>query len=540
MTNNETAQRIKIKKLGHLGLVAGMCKELEIAEIINEHIPQDNQKLLSHGDGVVAMILNGLGFTGMPLYMTQKYFEDKPMELLLGNGIEANNINDTALGRTLDKLYEHDITKLFSKISSSSVVILGLKSKIGHLDSSAFHTHTTQDKSTEDGEIEIVKGHSKDHRPDLNQIALNLIVENRAKLPIYLEACSGNQSDKVKFGEIVEKQIDNLKIYHGIEYIIVDSALYTKNNIEKLKNQEIFWITRVPNGLKIVKDEILQINLKEFETIDKNYSYIERGIYHNDENQRWLIVHSKDKKYKDFKTTVKKFATLSNIDLKAIKKFEKQKFACLEDTLKALEILKKELKITEVKDFLTIKHERYSTPGKKKKDAKKDITEYTLSLTISTNLTKFNKERKQNGIFVLATNELNEERLKITEILNEYKNQQKVERGFRFLKDPKFHTDSIFLKKSERIAALMMIMTLCLLVYSALEHKIRKNLEERDITFPNQKGKPIKNPTVRWIFQYFYSVVFAVVDYRHYFDYFDDNHRLILEILGDNYVGFYS
>ena len=75
MTNNETSQRIKIKKLGHLGLVAGMCKELKIAETINNYIPQDSQKSLSHGDGVVAMILNGLGFTGMPLYMTPKFFE---------------------------------------------------------------------------------------------------------------------------------------------------------------------------------------------------------------------------------------------------------------------------------------------------------------------------------------------------------------------------------------------------------------------------------------------------------------------------------
>ena len=33
-----------------------------------------------------------------------------------------------------------------------------------------------------------------------------------------------------------------------------------------------------------------------------------------------------------------------------------------------------------------------------------------------------------------------------------------VERGFRFLKDPLFFADSLFLKKPERIMALMMIM----------------------------------------------------------------------------------
>ena len=88
----------------------------------------------------------------------------------------------------------------------------------------------------------------------------------------------------------------------------------------------------------------------------------------------------------------------------------------------------------------------------------------------------------------MATNELENKSLKPQEILNEYKNQQKVERGFRFLKDQKFHADSIFFKKPERIASLLMIMTLSLLVYSALEHKVLKNMKKNHLTFPNQKG----------------------------------------------------
>jgi hypothetical protein len=50
------------------------------------------------------MILNGLGFTGTPLYMSPQYFKDKPVSELLEKDIEAENINDIALGRTLDKI----------------------------------------------------------------------------------------------------------------------------------------------------------------------------------------------------------------------------------------------------------------------------------------------------------------------------------------------------------------------------------------------------------------------------------------------------
>jgi transposase len=519
--------------------VAGMCKELNISEIVNDHIITGDQRTLSHGDAVVAMIINGLGFTGTPLYMTPQYFEDKPIAQLLGKDIEAQSINDISLGRTLDSIYKYGVSDLFSKIASNAVKTLGISSRIGHLDSTAFATHIERQKETGDGAIEIRKGHSKDYRPDLNQIALNMIVENRAKLPIYLQIASGNQSDKVKFTKIIQEQIDNLTNYYGIEYIVVDSALYTKDNIEKLEEEEIFWITRVPNSRNIVKDIISTIELDQLERIDDNYSYLEIGSNFNDINQRWIIVHNQEIEYRKNKSLMKKFDRDSKKDLKAKIRYEKQKLACETDAIKALEELKKKLIISDVEGFKLVEHKRYSTRGKPKKDAIKDITEYTILVNLTSNLSKFYEERKRNGIFILATNELDNSSLKSQDILNEYKNQQKVERGFRFLKDPKFHADSIFLKKPERIASLLMIMTLSLLVYSALEYKVRKNMKVKSLTFPNQKGKPISNPTMRWVFQYFFSVVLILFDGESQLDYFNENHETILECLGDNYDDFY-
>ena len=86
-------------------------------------------------------------------------------------------------------------------------------------------------------------------------------------------------------------------------------------------------------------------------------------------------------------------------------------------------------------------------------------------------------------------------------ILSEYKEQQCVERGFRFLKDPWFMVDSIFLKSPRRIEALMMIMTLCLMVYNIGQYRLRCALKEKNETLPNQLNQSVKNPTLRWIFQ---------------------------------------
>ena len=107
----------------------------------------------------------------------------------------------------------------------------------------------------------------------------------------------------------------------------------------------------------------------------------------------------------------------------------------------------------------------------------------------------------RKGRFVLATNQLNEAELPAGKILTQYKEQQVVEGGFRFLKDPWFMVDSFFVKTRRRIEALMMIMTLCLLVYNFAQYRVRKKLQETGDTVPNQLNKPINNPTGKWLFQ---------------------------------------
>ena len=96
---------MQVKNIGHLGIVAGMCEELEIVEMIDKLVLKESDRIVSHGEAVKAMILNSLGFS-MPLYMTPDFFKDKPTEVLVGEGITPKHLNDVTLGRTLDKLYE--------------------------------------------------------------------------------------------------------------------------------------------------------------------------------------------------------------------------------------------------------------------------------------------------------------------------------------------------------------------------------------------------------------------------------------------------
>ena len=115
------------------------------------------------------------------------------------------------------------------------------------------------------------------------------------------------------------------------------------------------------------------------------------------------------------------------------------------------------------------------------------------------------KETQASGRFILATNVLGVEGLK-DEMIVKYKEQQSAERGFGFLKDPLFFTDSVFLKSPERIEALTLVMGLCLLIYTLGQRLLRQNLQLTNKTVKNQLGKGTNRPTLRWIFQSFQSI----------------------------------
>jgi len=76
------------KTLDHLGLIAGICREIGIAEAVDELCPPESpDQIVSTGKALEAMVLNGLGFVNKRLYLVPKFFEDKPVEALLGAGI---------------------------------------------------------------------------------------------------------------------------------------------------------------------------------------------------------------------------------------------------------------------------------------------------------------------------------------------------------------------------------------------------------------------------------------------------------------------
>jgi transposase len=88
--------------------------------------------------------------------------------------------------------------------------------------------------------------------------------------------------------------------------------------------------------------------------------------------------------------------------------------------------------------------------------------------------------------------------------------------------------------------ALLMVMTVCLLVYAALEHRIRIALKEQAAPFPDQKGQRLQNPTARWGFHAFVGIhILFIPGQPSIVLNLTEEHLHLLQLLGKRYVWFY-
>jgi hypothetical protein len=143
--------------------------------------------------------------------------------------------------------------------------------------------------------------------------------------------------------------------------------------------------------------------------------------------------------------------------------------------------------------------------------------------------TTFSRRRSR---FILATNQLDKTRWPAQKCLREYKGQQTVERGFRFLKDPLFFASSVFVKKPQRVEALALIMALTLMVYTLAERKLRQALEAQNQTVLDQRKQPTAKPTFRWIMQKFQGIHWVYLNGQRQISNLTNERRFISHLLG--------
>jgi transposase len=529
--------------LDHLGLVAGMFEELGITEVIDKATQQDSaMRIVTAGHAVKAMVLNGLGFLNQQLYLVPHFFQNKPISRLIAPGIQASHLNDDTLGRALDTLYNFGVTELYSLIAATAATRLGLTPKFRHLDTTSFHVDGRYNSAEAPDEqiVHITQGYSRDHRPDLNQVMLELVVEHQAGIPVLMKPLSGNSSDSKAFGQVVSDHIAQLPPPFSSTYLVADSALYSAENLHKLAETSLKWITRVPATLTEAQEVLAQAQPATMASLQEGYRYAVVASSYGGVAQRWVLLYSEQRQPQAQRTVDKQWRKQSDQEVKAFRTLCRTAFACEADAQQALARFARDVQTTFLSESTVCPTPHYGKRGRPGPGAQPDQIVYHIAGALASRLTDRQALVDQQSCFILATNELDEGLLSAQAVLDGYKGQARAERGFRFLKDPQFLASSLYLKKPERIMALLMVMTVCLLVYAALEYRIRTALKEHGATFPDQKGKRTQNPTARWVFHYFVGIhVLYIPGQGLMILNLTDEHQYLLQLLGKRYAWFY-
>lgn len=498
----------RTEQLGHLGLVASTIKKLDLVNKINQRIPLDRKKggKISHGHRAAAMLLNGLGYVNRTLYLSPHFFEDKPMDLLLEGDFSHKDFNDDMLGRNLDAIAAYGTTKLFSEIAYEICLENNLLKGSYHMDSTSIALYGEYEGYDGTSPFPLL-GYSKDHRPDLKQITVTMTQISDANIPIWFEALNGNSSDKKSFQETVKLMQDfqaSLANMPDNIPFVVDAAFYTPESLKQLN--QVTWLTRVPANYKEAKQLLTKAaEALEWVQVDPYNKLHAFKICHEGIEQRWALIDSAKGRARAKKTFFKKLDKTYDKQSKALWHICNQTFVCEADAEQCLSKFAKQLKYHQVHyDIVPVL--KHSGRGRPKEGSKAICVGYRCEATLATELDSIKKEIDRLGRFILATNELDAKRISDQDMLIQYKKQTSIERGFKFLKSDEFELNHVFLKNPNRIGALMMLMTLCLVVYNFAQYQLRQALEHEDTVVPNQLGKPVKNPTLRWIFQLLSSI----------------------------------
>jgi transposase len=508
-----------IKKLGasgnvnHLGILSTFIKEIGLIDEI-DRVVGPNRRKVSVGTAVAAMIMNGLGLNNRALYLTSGFFDRLPCNLLFGSSIQAQDLNDDSLGTALDTLYETGVTETFYQVSTRALKTMGIEHRFAHLDSTTFSLHgeysseeTDNDAMAGDGKcISITRGYSKDNAPELNQVVLQMITSAHSAIPLWIEVLSGNSSDKATFPETVRKF--SAQFQNGdMPIMVADSALYSKKGLSQLDG--VHWITRVPESITEAQVLVHGPEVQDMADMGDGYHGREFRIEWADIPQRWLLVHSEQAAKRECLTFAKRLDKLREEAGKDLRKLASRTFACEADAREAAGLFAKGL------GFFTLEYQvkpesHYAGKGRPAKDAQARTTTWSIEGQLIDDQSAIKHEMSRKGRFIIATNVLDANEIPASELLAVYKSQGvAVERGFRFLKDPLFYAESMYLNSPKRIMALVMVMTMSLLVYSLCEKKLRDGLKARKLAINSQVKKLTDNPTLRWVTHIFQMTTYT-------------------------------
>jgi len=562
-TDNKVLQKARNKnrgkgkfELGTLGLVAGSFDFLGLEGLINENVGKKGSHVRANtGVEVKALIMQMLYVEWQGLMNTASFMTDVPCGELLGKDIKPDALNRSALARMLDDIYSFGTEKLFVLCAREVFSRIGLEPEEVHIDSTSFHYHGEGMKD-DACEIQLKKGYSRDHHPELKQAISLMLVDGKSRIPLFGKNVSGNTSDNKSFLNMVRSSLPALREqFTKLKYLVGDSALCTEDILKEAAKKNILVVTRLPDKTDLAKKCFALLDEKKLQRI-----YERKPDGEEDENfGMWCDVDDDYKGTKLRLLLVKNYALRSlkkeTVDKRAarelstlngrLKKLRTQPCKCRADAEKAVEALKNKLRLCRIDSADYEEVMKNEKPGRPRKgeETKKVVACCKVKAKASIDPQKVEDTITGELLYIVATTDTKRE-WTMAELLSTYKRQSVIERCWRCSKRPSMMVDSIYLQKPSRIDALLWLMELALLVYAATEYLARKVMKEKELKLTGAERRVNIRPTGEFLLRYVSYLGIALVlnrDTRRWaVENVNEEFALLLTALGDDWLKYYN
>ena len=480
----------KVHKLGILPIAQGFIEDLGISGIFDKIIPRGEEEI-SHGMVLNILLLNLLD-SGQPLYKVSDWlspYSDGIGEL----PILAGKYHDKRLGSALDALYSASRHTILTEISSKAIALHGLDTGRVHNDTTTVTFSGAYERDRGKGsEVKLTQGYNKDHRPDMKQVVFGLNVCADGHVPLLSHLYSGNQSDSGTH----QDNWQSLRALLGTVdfHYIADSKLSSTENLMLINDAGGKFTSILPATRKEVKafhSGLSQGDIPASGTWEQAMSKAdsrkkgEEVVYRTyeaggtQEGFRLIFVHSSAKARQDAQSRQAAIEGSLGV-LAGLKKDLNQYYRKTEEQIRSYikEKAGKGLQFIDIE--LVVKKETTKRKvgagrvGPSSIWREEETTTYELKYGL--NQGKVDQQAKTDGVFPLVTNTV----LKAAEVLGCYKDQPYLEKRFSTLKSV-LVVAPVFLKKPERVEAMLLLYLIALMIVALIERKIRKEMEAKKI-----------------------------------------------------------
>jgi transposase len=485
----------------HLPIVREYASRMGFVEIVDKALACDMR--VSPGKILLALVMNVLSGRS-PLYRVEEFFRTHDVALLLGSDMTAEMLNDDAIGRVLDRIYEYGTWKIFSEVCVQAFRNFSVDASVVHHDTTSVSVWGEYAPAPQDP-ICITNGFSKDKRPDLKQFMISLLCVE-GNLPCHGGILDGNAPDKKTNGKILH-ELPRIMARHGEKEFtyVADAALATKENLS-LMGDTIRFITRLPANFgacgRLISKAVASGSWQEVghlshrtvkgKEVCAGYRLQDLRVDLYGRTYRALVVHSDVHDKRRQKRINKAVEQDAKEMLERANALSRKEFFCLPDAQAAA----KALKAGDLHEVSCSFEPRpvygRGRPSKSGIRLVKDLR-HRVVIEVRQNKEAIEKLREEAGCFVLLANVPAEEKSGIA-ILRTYKEQDGIERNFGFLKDPLVAND-VFLKKPRRIEAMGLVLVLSLLLWRLMERTMRRKVTDEHITLQGWNNTDTLRPT---------------------------------------------